>query len=131
MFLALKELRHGKTRFLMIAIIFVLISWLVFILSGLGNGLSTLAASTFKTMKADYVVFEQGSKASMSKSLLSDDLSAKLVEMPNVSAVSPMGTIMASAIKGSSKLNEDKLDIAIIGINPGAFLSRQLLKARG
>lgn len=60
MFLALKELRHSKTRFLMIAIIFVLISWLVFILSGLGNGLSTLAASAFKTMRADYVVFEQG-----------------------------------------------------------------------
>ncbi|WP_433618093.1 ABC transporter permease [Paenibacillus cellulositrophicus] len=131
MFLALKELRHSKTRFLMIAIIFVLISWLVFILSGLGNGLSTLAASTFKTMRADYVVFEQGSKASMSKSLLSNDLSAKLAEMPNVSAVSPMGTIMASAIKGSSKLNEDKVDIAIVGINPGSFLEPAIIEGTG
>lgn len=131
MFLALKELRHSKTRFLMIAIVFVLISWLVFILSGLGNGLSTLAASTFKTMRADYVVFEQGSKASMSKSLLSNDLSAKLAEMPNVSAVSPMGTIMASAIKGSSRSNEDKVDIAIIGINPGSFLEPAIIEGTG
>ncbi|WP_379138711.1 ABC transporter permease [Paenibacillus sp. sgz500958] len=131
MFLALKELRHSKTRFLMIAIIFVLISWLVFILSGLGNGLSTLAASTFKTMKADYVVFEQGSKASMSKSLLSNELLDKLIEMPNVSAASPMGTIMASAIKGNSKLNEDKVDIAIIGIEPGSFLEPAIMEGTG
>lgn len=131
MFLALKELRHSKTRFLMIAIIFVLISWLVFILSGLGNGLSTLAASTFKTMKADYVVFEQGSKASMSKSLLSNDLSAELTEMPNVTAVSPMGTMMASAIKGNSTLNEDKVDIAIIGIEPGSFLEPAIVEGTG
>lgn len=131
MFLALKELKHNKTRFLMIAIIFVLISWLVFILSGLGNGLSTLAASTFKTMKADYVVFEQGSKSSMSKSLLSNELTAKLTEMPNVSAASPMGTIMASAIKGNSAANEDKVDIAIIGIDPGSFLEPAILEGVG
>lgn len=60
MFLAMKELMHNKMKFLMIIIIFVLMAWLVFILSGLGNGLSTLAASTFKTMKADYVIFEEG-----------------------------------------------------------------------
>lgn len=131
MFLALKELKHNKTRFLMIAIIFVLISWLVFILSGLGNGLSTLAASTFKTMKADYVVFEQGSKASMSKSLLSNELTMQLTEMPNVSAVSPMGTIMASAIKGNSTVNEDKVDIAIIGIDPGSFLEPAVIEGAG
>jgi len=131
MFLALKELRYSKTRFLMIAIIFVLISWLVFILSGLGNGLSTLAASTFKTMKADYVVFEQGSKASMSKSLLSNDLSEEIAKMPSVGAVSPMGTIMGSAIKGNSKLNEDKVDIAIIGIEPGSFLEPATIEGTG
>jgi len=131
MFLAWKELKHSKTRFLMIAIIFVLISWLVFILSGLGNGLSTLAAATFKTMKADYVVFEQGSKASMSKSLLSNDLSAALAEMPNVNAVSPMGTMMASAIQGESKSNEDKVDIAMIGIEPGSFLEPAITEGTG
>lgn len=131
MFLALKELKHNKKRFLMIAIIFVLISWLVFILSGLGNGLSTLAASTFKNMKADYVVFEQGAKASMGKSLLSNELTMQLKEMPNVNAASPMGTIMASAIKGDSTVNEDKVDIAIIGIDPGSFLEPKIIEGTG
>ena len=43
----------------MIGAILMMISWLVFIyLSGLGNGLSTLSAATFKNMDAQYVVFE-------------------------------------------------------------------------
>lgn len=122
MFLAMKELMHSKIRFSMIVIIFVLIAWLVFILSGLGNGLSTLAASTFKTMKADYVIFEEGSRSSMSKSLLSDQLMEDVVLLPNVTAAAPMGSTMATALKEQSTKNEDKVDIAIIGINPGSFL---------
>ena len=49
MFLALKELKHAKLRYTLMSIIIVLIAWLVFILSGLGNGLSTLSAATVKT----------------------------------------------------------------------------------
>lgn len=131
MFLALRELKHSKVKFLMIAIIFVLVSWLVFILAGLGNGLSTLAAATFKTMNADYVVFEQGAKASMSKSLLSNELSEKLIQMPGVEATSPMGIIMGSAIKGEGATNEDKVDIAIIGIEPGSFLEPKVIEGMG
>ena len=109
MFLALKELMHSKTRFIMIAVIFVLISWLVFILSGLGNGLSTLAAATFKNMDANYVVFEQGAKASMSKSLLSESLITDLEGVPQVHAVAPMGSTMATAVKEENATNEDKV----------------------
>jgi len=73
MFLALRELKHAKLRFVMIGMILVLISWLVFILSGLGNGLSSLSASTFKNMYADYVVFEDGSRHYMLRSVISED----------------------------------------------------------
>lgn len=131
MFLAMKELMHSKMRFLMIIIIFVLLAWLVFILSGLGNGLSTLAASTFKTMKADYVIFEEGSQSSMSKSLLSEQLSAEAAQLPNVIAAAPMGSSMATALKGQSVKNEDKLDVAIIGINPGSFLEPSVVEGQG
>jgi len=129
MFLALKEMRHSKTRFVMIGTILVLVSWLVFILSGLGNGLATLAASTFQNMAADYVVFEKGSKASMSKSLLSGGLTAELLEIPNGEAASPMGIIMGSAAKGGSE--ENKLDIALVGIEPGSFLEPAVTEGTG
>ena len=131
MFLAWKEMRHSKIRFLMIGIIYVLIAWLVFILSGLGNGLSTLAAATFKNMDADYVVFEKCSKASMGKSLLSWDLSEELANMPNVQAVSPMGISISSALRENGGSDEEKVDIAIIGIEPGSFLEPDVVEGEG
>ncbi|OAS18718.1 ABC transporter permease [Paenibacillus oryzisoli] len=131
MFLALREIMHSKMKFSMIVIIFVLIAWLVFILSGLGNGLSTLAASSFQNMKADYVVFEQGSQSSMGKSLLSDQLVAEAEKLPNVTAASPMGSTMATALKGTSTKNEDKVDIAILGILPGSFLEPTVIEGKG
>jgi len=131
MFLALKEMRHSKTRFVMIGIILVLVSWLVFILSGLGNGLAALAASTFKNMDADYVVFEKGSNASMGKSLLSGDLTAELLALPDVEAASPMGIIFGSAVRESGDPEEFKLDIALVGIEPGSFLEPAAAEGTG
>ncbi|OUM95813.1 MAG: cell division protein FtsX [Thermobacillus sp. ZCTH02-B1] len=131
MFLAWKEMRRNKTRFLMIGIMFVLISWLVFILAGLGNGLTTLAASTFKNMAADYVVFEKGSQASMGKSLLSGELTDELLKIPGVEAASPMGIIMGSAVRKIDDSHEAKLDIAIIGIEPGSFLEPPVAEGTG
>jgi putative ABC transport system permease protein len=122
LFLALKELKHGKFRFLMIGIITVLIAWLVFILSGLGNGLSTLSAAAFKNMDATYVTFEEGSRASMSRSLLSESKVAELKKQANVSAASPMGSTMATVLKNNSSNSNEKVDIAILGITPGSFL---------
>jgi putative ABC transport system permease protein len=131
MFLAVKELIHSKTKFLLFAVIIVLISWLVFILNGLGNGLSTLAAASFKNMKADYVIFEQGSRASMSRSLLSEDLVAKAEQLPGVEAAAPMGSTMATALKNENAKNEDKVDIAILGIIPGSFLEPAVREGEG
>jgi len=59
MFLAMREIMHSKVKFAMIVIIFVMMAWLVFILSGLGNGLSSLAASAFKNMRARVPVFHE------------------------------------------------------------------------
>ncbi|WP_059041355.1 ABC transporter permease [Paenibacillus rubinfantis] len=128
MFLAMKEILHSKMRFSMIVIIFVMMAWLVFILSGLGNGLSSLAASAFKNMKADYVVFEQGAQSSMSKSLLSEQLVGEAEKLPNVLAAAPMGSTMATALKGDSTNNDDKVDIAILGILPGSFLEPAVIQ---
>lgn len=129
MFLAIKELKHGKFRFLMIGTITVLIAWLVFILSGLGNGLSTLSAATFKNMQADYVTFEEGSRASMSRSLLPESLVAELEKQENVEAAAPMGAVTAT-ILGSKNTEdgEDKVDITILGIIPGSFLEPDIVE---
>lgn len=131
MFLAVKELLHSKTKFLLFAVIILLVSWLVFILNGLGNGLATLAAASFKNMKADYVMYEQGARVSMSRSLLSEDLVVSVAQLPGVEAAAPMGSSMATALKGEGASDEDKADIAVLGIVPGSFLEPAVIEGKG
>ncbi|MBD3920501.1 ABC transporter permease [Paenibacillus sp. PR3] len=132
MYLAWREIKRNRMKFSLIAVIFILIAWLVFILSGLGNGLQTLAAASFKNMKADYVVLEQGSNASVSKSLLSADGIDIVSKMPNVRGASPVGTTMGTVLKGdASDPAAGKVDVAMIGIEAGSFLEPAVIEGSG
>lgn len=128
MFLALKELKHGKFRFIMIGTIIVLIAWLVFILSGLANGLSLQSSATLRNMEADYMTFEEGARSSMNRSLLSEDLVGELEKQENVSAATPIGNSMATILKTDADNNSQKIDIAILGIQPGSFLEPNVIE---
>lgn len=122
MFLALREFKHAKLRFIMIGMILVLISWLVFILAGLGNGLSALSAATFKNMDADYVVFEDGSRHSMLRSVISEDLTEDLKIQDHVNDAAPMGSQTAVVLRENATSDDGKIDVSLLGINPGTFL---------
>lgn len=128
MFLALREFKHAKLRFVMIGMILVLISWLVFILAGLGNGLSALSAATFKNMEADFVVFEDGSRHSMLRSVISEDLSEELKAQDHVIDVAPMGSQTAVLLKENATADDEKIDVSLIGINPGTFLEPEVIE---
>ena len=62
MFLARKELWFSKRRFLLIGIIVVFITWLVFMLSGLGNGLSDLGTAVIRYSNMDVAIFQEDSE---------------------------------------------------------------------
>ncbi|MGX9135525.1 ABC transporter permease [Rummeliibacillus sp. JY-2-4R] len=128
MFLALKELKHAKLRYTLMSVIIVLIAWLVFILSGLGNGLSTLSAATIKNLDADYVVYEDGAKATFSKSLISESLIDSIKKNDNVKQATPFGASMAAISHG--KKEDEKTDIAVLGINPGDFIEPKVIEGK-
>ncbi|WP_102693267.1 ABC transporter permease [Rummeliibacillus pycnus] len=128
MFLALKELKHAKLRYTLMSVIIVLIAWLVFILSGLGNGLSTLSAAAIKNLDADYVVYEDGAKATFSKSLISESLINDIKKNKEVKDATPFGAAMAAISHGKS--NEEKTDVAILGIKPGGFIEPKTIEGK-
>ncbi|PFP31063.1 cell division protein FtsX [Bacillus sp. AFS073361] len=103
-------------------------SYIVFILSGLGNGLSTLSAATFKNMKADYVTFEEGSRSSMSRSLIPESLVDELEKQDYVTSAAPMGATMATVLKTTPSNESEKVDITILGITPGSFLEPTIIE---
>lgn len=128
MFLAIKEIMYAKWRFVMISMILVLISWLVFILSGLGNGLSSLSAATFQKMDVDYVAFEDGARHSMTRSVISENLVEDLKRHEQIEDAAVMGSHVAVILKEGLEDDNEKIDVSILGIEPGSFLEPSVIE---
>ncbi|RUL53535.1 MULTISPECIES: ABC transporter permease [Lysinibacillus] len=122
MFLAMKEMKHSKTRFVMIGAIIMLIAWLVFILSGLGNGLSSLAAATMKNIDGDVFIYEKGSEASMMKTKVSGSIADDIEGKYSVDEAAKFG--QSTIIVHNENITDanEKNDVAFIGIEPDKFI---------
>ncbi|MEW4282391.1 ABC transporter permease [Priestia koreensis] len=130
MFLALKELKHAKFRYAMMSVIIILIAWLVFILSGLGNGLSSLSAASVKNLKADYVVYEETAGATFSKSILSEGKVNEINSTKGVEDAAGFGSSMASISKRELDNSSKKTDVALLGIQAGSFVEPTVIEGR-
>jgi putative ABC transport system permease protein len=130
MFLALKEMKHAKKRFVMIGAIIMLIAWLVFILSGLGNGLATLSAATMKNLDAEYFVYEEGSEGKIMKTKVSGELQTQILQMENVKATAALGqsTVVVFNKKDDSGTSTQKEDVALLGIEAGNFIEPAVIE---
>lgn len=128
MFLALKELKYAKFRYVMMTTIIILIAWLVFILSGLGNGLATLSAATLKNIDAEYVVYEETAGATFAKSILSENLQDDLEKQKNVDKVAAFGASTIAVGKTKSKDADSKEDVAFLGVEPDAFFMPEVIE---
>jgi putative ABC transport system permease protein len=130
LFLAIKELKHAKFRYVMMGMIMVLIAWLVFILSGLGNGLSTLSAATVKNLDANYVVYEKSAGATFSKSLISNDLIDEIGKNKAVKDAAGFGSSMASISKEETGDSSKKTDVALVGITADSFIEPNVIEGK-
>jgi putative ABC transport system permease protein len=126
----MRELKHAKFRYIMMSIIIILIAWLVFILSGLGNGLSTLSAATVKNLPANYVVYEENADATFSKSILSANVIHDLKKNKSVKNAAVFGSSMASVSKEKTDDNKKKTDVAIVGITAGSFIEPKTIEGK-
>ncbi|UOQ95432.1 hypothetical protein MUO14_11165 [Halobacillus shinanisalinarum] len=72
MFLAWKEMRYAKLRYLLITGIITLITSLVLSISGLANGLAVDNASAIKNMPAEMYVVESSETHQLERSQLTE-----------------------------------------------------------
>lgn len=70
MFLAIKEIKHEKLRYALITGMIMLVSYLVFILSGLSSGLQTLNSAAIDSWGAKSIVLNQDSELNLRQSVL-------------------------------------------------------------
>ncbi len=128
MFLALRELKHSKLRYFLIGAIMMLIAWLVFLLSGLANGLSSDNGSALKYMNADSVVFQKDVRLFLHRSILPMEKVDDITEITGVNNAAPLGqlTVTSENINDSSQI-----DATILAIDPKSFLAPKIIDGIG
>lgn len=113
MFLAIKEMQKEKSRFILIICIVMLISYLVFFLTGLAYGLAKDNVTAVEMWNANKIVLKSGTNANISASMM--DKTA----LDNFSKyeISPINLARVVAYKNSNESKENTINIAMIGLN--------------
>lgn len=119
MFLAWKEIKHSKLRYMLIGFIIMLIAWLVFLLSGLAMGLSTANGASINNMKSDYMIFQKDSRYSMLRSLVPLSTMDEAKNMEGVKDAAPLGQLTLTLQKQGS---DEQIDATVLATDPGSFL---------
>lgn len=113
MFLALKEMKKEKGRFILIISIVFLISYLVFFLTGLSYGLSRANRSAVDFWNGDRIVLQKGTNKNILSSVLEksdkDDFKSHKISPINISA--------AIAFKNKDKNEDTTYDIFMVGFD--------------
>jgi len=118
MFVALRDLRFARGRFLLIGSVVALITILVGFLSGLTGGLATQNISAVLEIPADRIVFAASlageSGASFSDSTITERQAAAWAKTAGVSAAQPIGISQTRAEAGDARAA-----VAVFGVRPG------------
>lgn len=119
MFLALREFRHAKLRFALITVVIAMVASLVFILSGLANGLAAGSSEAIDAIDANRFAVARGSEFALDRSRLSPDTVAAIASADGVEDAQPMVTLVGSARLADS---DDLIGVSVIGVPVGSFL---------
>ncbi|MFF1877956.1 ABC transporter permease [Leifsonia sp. NPDC058230] len=118
MFVALRDLRFARGRFILIGSVVALITVLVGFLSGLTGGLATQNVSAVLALPADRIVFSApttgGSGASFSDSAISEQQATGWAATDGVVAAEPVGI---SQTRGET--DDTRAAVAVFGVEPG------------
>ena len=108
MFLALRDLRRGARRFVLLGVVIALVALLSTVLSGLATGLVTDGISGLRALPLDDLAFQEGADATFSRSTLRTADLAPFEKVPGASAT-PLGASFANAasVAGGPRLADD------------------------
>lgn len=128
MFLALREIRHAKLRFALITGVIVMVSSLVFILSGLANGLSTGNTAAISALPGDGLVVAAGSDYLLDRSAVPVAAAQTVRGHAGITAADPIGISSANIKRqGSDRL----AGVSFFGIVPGGMVEPRIVRGEG
>jgi putative ABC transport system permease protein len=118
MYLALRELRVARGRFVLVGAVIGLVAMLTTMLSGLANGLVDDGISGLRRLPMTHLAFQDGAAQTFSRSMLNDADLAPWQDVPGVEA-SPLGVSFVNARTDGGKT----VDVALFGVPAGSFLA--------
>jgi putative ABC transport system permease protein len=125
MFIALRDLRFAKGRFLLMGLVVALVAFLTTLLSGLAAGLIKSNISGIIELDVTHLAFEYNNKPSYRNSMIDREMWEGWRESDGVLAAEPLGHTMFNA----RLPNDDPLDDVVLwGIEPGSFLEPAVLE---
>ena len=120
MFLALNEILKEKSRFLLITIVIVLVSYLVFFLTALAYGLATSYTQALDGWEAEGIVLSETANNNIARSLLYESDYKDVTS--EKTALLGVGTATVQ--------KDDSEDVALFGIDTDSFIAPELASGR-
>ena len=120
MFLAINEILKEKSRFVLIVIVVILVSYLVFFLTGLAYGLASSYTRALDKWDASSIIMSANANDTIGRSLLYSSDYANLLS----DDVAPLGVGSATLIADSRE------DVALFGVEQGSFLAPDISEGR-
>jgi putative ABC transport system permease protein len=130
-YLAFKEIWHNKGRFLLIALIVALITTLVLFIAALAEGLGNGNREYLQKLNGELVVYQENVDLSISSSRIGRSTLNAIRRVPGVASAGQVGFSLASILYGpATGAERSQLDIALIGVEPGAPGAPPVLEGR-
>jgi len=121
MFLAWNEIKKNKLRFILITGVLMLVSYLVFFLSGLASGLENLNREAVDKWEATAIVVTDESDKSLPQSTMKSDV----LDDVEADEKAIIGQLNAIATNGGKKAN-----VAIFGIEKDTFIMPNVMEGK-
>lgn len=121
MFLAWREIKQNKLRFALITAVLLLVSFLVFFLSGLASGLAGLNREAVDKWQSDTIYLTEESDKSLNQSMMTAE-KADEVEGGETAVLAEMNLIADNG--------EAKNGVALFGIRPDEFIMPKVTEGK-
>lgn len=119
MFLALREFKHARLRYALVTGVILMVASLVFILSGLANGLAVGNSEAIEAIDADGFVVTAGSEYLLDRSRIPEEAIAAVQEADGIDEAEPYAAFVGNVRNGDS---DDVIGVSVIAVPPGSFL---------
>lgn len=124
MFLAWNEIKHSKARYVLIIGVVVLVSYLVYFLTGLAYGLAQENRIAIDQWEADGIVLTDESNTNINMSMLSSEQ----VDSVESDKTATLGVTQNVIRKEGESGEESKVDVTFFGIDEEEFLMPEIIE---